>query len=152
MNLAQNIRFLRLFKRYTQKEFGKILNKKSSVVGSYERGISLPPLDVLIEICKMYSITLNDLVFADINEAFLRKYNFKTLKNLSESSDTINVESSHTQEPSLNYDYLANFQSQDIASFNDNILKLENTHLKAENEAFKANLADLRELVKALRK
>jgi len=38
---------------------------KAQVLSSYERGISNPPIDTLAALARLYSISLDDLVFAD---------------------------------------------------------------------------------------
>lgn len=66
MYLGQNIRYLRKLKKITQTELGELLSKTHTVVGGYENGKTLPPLDVILEMCKIFEVDLTDFVLTNM--------------------------------------------------------------------------------------
>lgn len=66
MYLSQNIRYLRKQLRLSQTELGKRISKSKEVVSTYERGGTTPPLEALTNLCRLFKISLDDLVFRDL--------------------------------------------------------------------------------------
>ncbi len=60
--ISQNLVQLRTKARLTQAQLADMLNYSDKAVSKWERGESIPDLRVLIQICKIYGITLDDLV------------------------------------------------------------------------------------------
>lgn len=54
--IGGRIKYLRKTKKMNQTEFGKVIKKKQSVIGSYENGIVVPPESVLVLICDKFNI------------------------------------------------------------------------------------------------
>lgn len=60
--VAQNLGILRKQKGLTQAELAERLNYSDKAISRWEKGDTLPDLNVLYEICEFYGITMNDLV------------------------------------------------------------------------------------------
>lgn len=68
MFLSTNILHLRKEKKLTAIGLSDVLGKSRSVVGQYEKGTTLPPLDVLIKMHNYFKIDLETLVFLDLRK------------------------------------------------------------------------------------
>lgn len=60
--IAENLAQLRKSKGLTQAELAAKFNYSDKAVSRWERGDTLPEIDVLAELCNFYGITLDDLV------------------------------------------------------------------------------------------
>lgn len=65
---AQNLRALRLSKKYTQEEMGIKLNIQRQTYCNYENGRRLPNLEMLMEISLILDVTL-DMLVTDVNSS-----------------------------------------------------------------------------------
>jgi len=61
-DLGSRLKEIRLQHGLTQKALAKRINKSISAVSSYESNAQMPPLDVLISIASVYSVSLDYLV------------------------------------------------------------------------------------------
>lgn len=68
MYLKSNIRHLRRLVRLKQSDLGEQIGKTKEVISAYERGINTPPLEVLIELCRVFEVNLDELVFANLEK------------------------------------------------------------------------------------
>ncbi len=59
--IAKNLIELRKRKKYTQQELGEILGYSDKAISKWEKGESLPDIDVLYEISQLYGVTLDFL-------------------------------------------------------------------------------------------
>lgn len=66
MYLSSNIRILRKKQRLTQEDLAGELGKTKATVSDYEKGKSLPPLDMLLKMCDIFRINLDVLVNKDL--------------------------------------------------------------------------------------
>ncbi|WP_421947053.1 helix-turn-helix domain-containing protein [Phaeodactylibacter xiamenensis] len=66
MFIGKNIRYLRSLNQHTQKSLADKLGKTPTSVGEYEKGKNLPPIDVIIKICEIYDVSLDQLVHKDL--------------------------------------------------------------------------------------
>jgi DNA-binding XRE family transcriptional regulator len=66
MHLSNNIKVLRKRWGYTQESLSKELGKTKATMSDYEKGKSLPPLDILLKMCALFQINLEDLVNKDL--------------------------------------------------------------------------------------
>lgn len=90
--IAKNITNLRLANNMTQVELGERLNYSDKAVSKWERAESIPDVTVLVEIAKLFGVTLDYLVSgdnaevgpADSNAANV-KYNRKAITYISEN-------------------------------------------------------------------
>ena len=74
MHFSSNIKYLRTKKGLTQAGLAKELEKTSAAVSDYEKGKSLPPLDVAYRISRFFNVTIDDLVNKDLRkEELLQK-------------------------------------------------------------------------------
>lgn len=65
-NIRKNIRYIRKKAEYTQQQFADSISIKRSNLGAYEEGRAIIPIDSLAEISKNYNVSLDDLVFTNI--------------------------------------------------------------------------------------
>lgn len=68
MHLSNNIKVLRRQKGYTQESLSKELGKTKATVSDYEKGKSLPPLDILLKMCELFQVSLDTLVIVDLEK------------------------------------------------------------------------------------
>jgi DNA-binding XRE family transcriptional regulator len=68
MHLSNNIKVLRKRWGYTQESLSKELGKTKATMSDYEKGKSLPPLDILLKMCALFQINLEDLVNKDLEK------------------------------------------------------------------------------------
>lgn len=66
MHISKNIRYLRTKGGHTKKWLSDELQKTSSAVADYEKGRATPPVDVLLKLCAIYDVTLDELVVQDL--------------------------------------------------------------------------------------
>lgn len=68
-NAGKNLRYLRKLRGWTQEEFANKLKIKRSLVGAYEEERAEPKLEVLEQVCTIFKLSLEDLLFNDLSEA-----------------------------------------------------------------------------------
>lgn len=59
---AKYLQFLRKSHNYTQEELAKRLDISRQAVSKWETGVTVPDLDVLLKISKLYGISINDIL------------------------------------------------------------------------------------------
>ena len=62
IQLAINLRRLRLDHNYTQQQLGKMLNLSRQAYSNYETGKRIPDIDLLIRIADIYGVKLEQLI------------------------------------------------------------------------------------------
>lgn len=62
----KNLKFLRVQGGYTQKQLAEKLGLKQAAVGAYEEERSTPPVSCLMEISKIFSVSLDHLINSDL--------------------------------------------------------------------------------------
>lgn len=77
LQLADNLRKYRDSFHYTQKELARLINISRQAYSNYETGKRDPDLDLLIKLCDVYQITLDQLV--------LQPFSFGSRQTLRES-------------------------------------------------------------------
>jgi len=68
MHIADNIKFLRKRVGLTQNELAVKIGKVPVTISDYEKGKSLPPLDVAHRISRFFNVTIDDLVNKDLRK------------------------------------------------------------------------------------
>ena len=63
----RNFRFLRSKESLTQREFAERLGLKQATVGAYEEGRATPPLNVLSELSRLFKVSVDNLISADLS-------------------------------------------------------------------------------------
>lgn len=64
-----NIKYLReTKKRWSKKELADSLGKQPATIGDYEKGKSKPSIPVLIELSKIFDVSIDDLILRDIEK------------------------------------------------------------------------------------
>lgn len=64
--IAKYLQFLRKSHNYTQEELAGRLDISRQAVSKWETGITMPDLDTLLKISKLYNITINEILEPDI--------------------------------------------------------------------------------------
>lgn len=64
--IAKYLQFLRKSHNYTQEELAGRLDISRQAVSKWESGITMPDLDTLLKISKLYHITINEILEPDI--------------------------------------------------------------------------------------
>lgn len=72
-DLGSRLKEIRLRRGLTQKTLAKRINKSISAISSYESNAQMPPLDVLISMALVYSVSLDYLVGFDNVETYSSK-------------------------------------------------------------------------------
>lgn len=76
--IADNLVELRKMKKYTQQDLGNILQYSDKAISKWEKGESLPDIEVLYEICELYGVTLDFLThpgaYSEKKEYIVPKY------------------------------------------------------------------------------
>lgn len=68
--LAANIKNYRLFRKLSQRKLAEKLDKSINTVANWERGLSSPDVNTLVEICQALEVTPNELLGYDINKEY----------------------------------------------------------------------------------
>jgi transcriptional regulator with XRE-family HTH domain len=63
----KNLKFLRVQGGFTQKQLAEKLGLKQAAVGAYEEERSTPPVSCLMEISKIFSVSLDHLINSDLS-------------------------------------------------------------------------------------
>ncbi len=72
-NIGQFLFKLRKEKNLTQKEISKLCNVSTQAVSKWERGDSVPDIEILDRLSKLYSLTINEIINGERNEIFVDK-------------------------------------------------------------------------------
>ena len=68
MYLHLNIKYFRQKMGISQVKLSEMLGKASTMASSYESRKTTPPLDVILEMCTLFEVGLEDFVFKNIKE------------------------------------------------------------------------------------
>lgn len=68
--LAKNLAYYRKQSGFTLKKSAELLGTKLSTVSSWERGVSQPSADMLVQIANVYQVTLSELCGTDFCPEF----------------------------------------------------------------------------------
>ncbi|MCU0437073.1 MAG: helix-turn-helix domain-containing protein [Raineya sp.] len=69
--VSKNIRYLRRLHDYTQEEFAELLGIKRSSLGAYEEGRATPNFNTLMQLGKLFNLTIEQIVSSDISTIVL---------------------------------------------------------------------------------
>lgn len=64
--ISRYLQFLRKSHNYTQEDLAKKLEISRQAVSKWETGTTIPDLDILLEISKLYNVTINDILEPNI--------------------------------------------------------------------------------------
>lgn len=91
---AKYLQFLRKSYNYTQEELAQKLDISRQAVSKWETGVTIPDLDVLLKISKLYGISINDILEPKIQPQRIADFEQittipeKELKEILEQFDT----------------------------------------------------------------
>ena len=60
--IGQRLKTLRKEKGLTQEQLGERLGVSSRSVSRWENGVNLPDFDLLLELCRLYGVSLDELL------------------------------------------------------------------------------------------
>lgn len=66
MYLSRNIKFLRNKRGWNQTELGDRIEVSKASVSSYEAAVNQPTIDTLVNLAKLFKLSVDDLLFRDI--------------------------------------------------------------------------------------
>ncbi len=89
MIIGDTIVDLRKDKNYTQKELAKLLNISASCLSKYEKGITQPPLEMVVQICDALDVSVDYLLgrnnfsfdYKKLNNPYIKTVNSFSLLN-----------------------------------------------------------------------
>lgn len=61
--INENIKYIRESNKLSQSEFGQIIEKGASLVSAYEKGVSIPPLNIILKIAERFNYSIDELVY-----------------------------------------------------------------------------------------
>lgn len=112
----RNLRFLRGKEGLTQREFAERIGLKQATLGAYEEGRATPPLSILSEVSRLFKITLDNLINADLST--LPEKSWRLLKPRKEvlaiTVDVHNKENVELVTQKASAGYLAGFQDPEF--------------------------------------
>lgn len=80
--ISKYLQFLRKSRNYTQNELAERLDISRQAVSKWETGMTIPDLEVLLKISKLYDITINDILEPKIQPQ--RIADFEQISTISE--------------------------------------------------------------------
>lgn len=69
-DVNNNIRNYRIFRGFSQKKLGEMLNKSANVISNWETGTHSPDIDTVEQICKALAVTPNELYGWETNKDY----------------------------------------------------------------------------------
>ncbi len=67
--LGVRLRQLREQRRWTQEDLGRKVDRSKSVICSYESGLKVPPLEILVQLADIFHVSLDWLAGLDKDES-----------------------------------------------------------------------------------
>lgn len=89
MHINNNIKFLRKSRGWTQKQLAEELDKTYITVGDYERGKALPPLNIVLDLCRIFDVDIATLIHMDIRNEGLPEKAGKDQQKLEAQLETL---------------------------------------------------------------
>ncbi len=80
--ISKYLQFLRKSNNYTQDDLAKELGISRQAISKWETGMTIPDLEVLLKISKLYGITINDILEPKIQ--YQRITDFEQISTISE--------------------------------------------------------------------
>lgn len=74
-NVGNRIKKIRVIRNYTLEEFGKLFGANKSNVFRWENGSALPNKERMLQLTKLAGITVNELLYGDVQEFVRENYN-----------------------------------------------------------------------------
>lgn len=68
MHIANNIKRLRKRFNLTQNELATRIDKVPVTVSDYEKGKTVPPIEIAVKLCDIFQVNLDDLVNKDLSK------------------------------------------------------------------------------------
>jgi len=66
MHIAKNTNYLRKKAGLTQTQLAELISKTPTTIGDYEKGRSSPPIEIIIELCKIFEVNIDEFVNKDL--------------------------------------------------------------------------------------
>jgi transcriptional regulator with XRE-family HTH domain len=117
-NVNKNLKFLRGKFGLTQKQLAEKLGLKQAAIGAYEEERSTPPLTSLLDISKIFSVSLDAIVNQDLSHLPEKEWKNKALSKgkeiLAITVDTNNRENVELVSQKASAGYLAGYQDPEF--------------------------------------
>jgi transcriptional regulator with XRE-family HTH domain len=88
--IGANIRKIRLTKGFSQTQFAELFGLTRASIGAYEEGRAEPKIDVVIEIAKYFSISLDVIFTKNVTVNQLTNFNIGITSDLEKDENTLN--------------------------------------------------------------
>lgn len=116
--INKNLKFLRLHQGFTQKQLAERLGLKQAAVGAYEEERSTPPLASLLDISKIFKVSLDVLVHQDLSRLPEKEWKLKSAGRgkevLAITVDNNNKENVELVTQKASAGYLAGYQDPEF--------------------------------------
>jgi transcriptional regulator with XRE-family HTH domain len=92
--IGQNLAYLRKNRKWTQVELANMLNVSHQAISKWERGFSLPDIEMLITLSKTYSTSIDELLNHDITTTqsnYQSKLQGNSSSIISEKMEAVNI-------------------------------------------------------------
>lgn len=110
----RNLKFLRVQQGFTQKQLAEKLGLKQAAVGAYEEERATPPVTCLVEISKIFSVSLDHLINKDLSQLPPKDWKTKILTRgkevLAITVDQYNKENVELVSQKASAGYLSGYQ------------------------------------------
>lgn len=106
MSIGEKIASLRKQNNYTQEQLADKLGVSAQAVSKWENSITSPDISLLAMIAKLFNITIDELLGAEINDQEERQLNFITNKVRKNLTIKIKVLSSDGDKVNVNIPYI----------------------------------------------
>ena len=90
--LGKNIRKHRKEKKYTLERLAEKLDVSTTFIGQIERAKGIPSLETLVKIANVLEVSVDSLLFGDLNTQSANNHFVKKIVELTETFDTEDME------------------------------------------------------------
>ncbi len=66
---AENLRFLRKINNLTQEDLAMVMNKRHTTIGNWEKKVSKPNIEELIDLANYFNLDVNTILLKDISSS-----------------------------------------------------------------------------------
>jgi transcriptional regulator with XRE-family HTH domain len=90
--ISKNIKYLRKKLKLSQTELGEKIGKTHSTIGAWENEQNSPPVDVVIDLCMIFNIDVDNILFKNLEQdkyELLERVSYEELREKINEKDKI---------------------------------------------------------------